>query len=282
MSRLHHSNWDTIDIKKLKRFTPSVIPTSYTLQRDSGNGCAGDPPGYPSYFTRSVHTSQGNSSRYGPVITYEGKHYDLHYEQDWEKSKGILRTLWKPLPLGHPRTQAWIMSTFSHHRHCYQDPSLVEAGKNWSDAMLIWPGGCLGKTPYGTLRKLSFEIEQAQRHRDYDKWTDAHQEAFRIEIEADNARITKLCEAIAKPDTHSATIIIRRYYPEFVPTDDLINVRFERPGNWWETLAKCPSPGTCPGQYSMKHPVNGAWCQMCGWSEKKPTVKDAVKDYVKG
>jgi len=23
-----------------------------------------------------------------------------------------------------------------------------------------------------------------------------------------------------------------------------------------------------PGQYETKHPVNGTWCQMCGWRDK--------------
>ena len=269
MSRLITADWSTINIKALRKLPIYVLPDSYHLQDDMGNGCAGDPPGYPTYFTRSVYTRHGNGPRKGPqyVIrdgsTLRGIYYDWSRETNIRED--IMRKLWNPLPLEHVRTQAWIRATFAHHQHCYQVPALREAGKNWSDAMLTWPGGCLGKTPSGTLRDLKWEIKWATEHRDYDKWTADHKAAFASEIEMDNARIVTECKKVAIPDNHSGTIIVRQYYPEFTPTPELIAAEYESSGYWWEVMAAKPRPEKCPGQYGHAHPVNTTWCQMCGW-----------------
>ncbi len=187
---------------------------------------------------------------------------------DYSKLReALFERLWRPLPLDHPRTVAWIQATFKHHRHCYQVPELRAQGKNWSDAMLIWPGGCCGSTPFGRIERLEREIKYATEHKCYDKWTEEHKIEFARNIERENTRITAMCEEVAVPDNHDATILIRRHYPEFQPTPELIAADFPSPGNWWEVLAENPGPEKCPGQYNHAHPVNGSWCQMCGWHE---------------
>lgn len=279
MKRIESADWSTINLDELLKLPVyDWEGKGYHLQEDSGNGCAGDPPGFPTYFTQSVYTTSGDSpSRgYSLVIVYRGSAYGIepaNWERGdtWEtvsaKREALMRRLWKPLPLSHPRTQAWIRDTFAHHKHCYQVPALRAQGKNWHDAMLIWPGGCLGNTPFGELKKLSWEVEYAQKHRDFDRWTDSHKAAFVAEIEQNNAHVKAACEVVAIPENHDGTIIVRRYYPEFQPTAELIAAEYHRPGNWWETLATNPGPDRCPGQYGHAHPVNGSWCQFCGWHE---------------
>lgn len=273
-TRIAIADWSTINLSELRKLPVfDWEKHGYHLQTDAGNACAGDPPGYPTYFTRSVYNASDNNPRTGfsLVIEYEGKAYGIDpvrwAEKSWEEHKAkldtLMRKLWRPLPLDHPRTQAWIRATFKHHHTCYQVPELKNKG--WQDAMLIWPGGCLGNTPFGKLRDPVFEVEYAQKTRDFDRWTDAHKAAFLREIEQGNAHIKVACEVAAVPDNHDGTIIVRRYYPEFQPTAELINAEFGHPGNWWEVMAEQPKPHECPGQYGNPHPVNGSWCQMCGF-----------------
>lgn len=276
-TRQQIADWSTINLAELRKLPTCQLPTTYHLQADAGNGCAGDPPGFPTYFTRSVYTADGNNPHRGAsmVIAHDGNLYVIEkseWAETWEEHKAkqdsLMLRLWKPLPLDHPRTQAWIRATFAHHRHCYQVPELRAQGKNWSDAMLIWPGGTLGATPYGALRDVAFEINQARKDRDYDRWTEAHKAAFIKEIEQSNAHIKVACEVAAVPDNHDGTIIVRRYYPDFNPTSELI-AGPASPGNWWEVMSQQPTPDRCPGQYGNPHPVNGSWCQMCGWHEER-------------
>lgn len=281
MSRIQKADWSTINLDELRKLPVfDYVKHGYHLQDDSGNGCAGDPPGYPSYFTQAVYNSQGNNpaSGFNYVIVHDGKAYGIDpikwqagetWEKRQESQKELFRRLWKPLPIDHPRTQAWIIATFAHHKNCYQVPELRAQGKNWSDAMLIWPGGCLGKTPFGKLKNLEFEVEHARKHSAFDKWTPIEQGKFIADVEANNKRVTRFCEIVAVPANHDGTIIVQRYYPDFFPTKALLDDGLESEGNWWETLATKPTPQTCPGQYGNAHPVNGKWCQFCGWHEEE-------------
>lgn len=279
-SRINTADWSTINLAELAKLPVVELKAGYRLQDDSGNGCAGDPPGFPTYFTRCVYNSQGNDPGSGPamVIAHGGKLYEVqnakwpagkNWDQVKEEQHALMLRLWNRLPIDHPRTVAWIRATFAHHKHCYQVPELVKAGKHWSDAMLIWPCRHFADTPFGHFRWLEFEIEQAEKNRDFNRWTDAHKAAFIKEIEQSNAHIKAACEVVAVPDNHDGTIIIRRYYPEFQPTAELIAAEFNHPGNWWETLSTRPTADQCPGQYGHAHPVNGSWCQLCGWHEDR-------------
>jgi hypothetical protein len=186
-------------------------------------------------------------------------------ESTLEERDALMKRLYVPLPVTHPRTQAWIRETFAHHRHCYQVPELRAAGKNWSDAMLIWPGGCCGNTPFGRLLNSEHEIEHAKANLCYDKWTEEAKRDFCQNIVSNNSRVIEMCQKVAVPENHDATILVRKVYPDFQPTAELIEAKFDRPGNWWEVLAENPGPDNCPGQYGHSHPVNGNWCQFCGW-----------------
>lgn len=275
-SRINSADWSTINLVQLRRLPVYRLPPTYKLQDDSGNGCAGDPPGFPTYFTRSVYTQYGNNPPrgYSLVITgpdtggcrgVEPANWAGSWEENRAKHDALMLRLWNKLPLDHPRTRAWIAATFSHHRHCYRVPG-TEA-LPWSDdkAMLIWPGGCLGKTPFGRIENEKFSVEWATEHEGFAKWRHEEQEAFRTKLRLSNARIIAKCEPIATPENHHGTILVRRFYPEFNPTPELFSEDLKSTGNWWETLAERPTPENCPGQYSMAHPTGGSWCQFCGW-----------------
>jgi hypothetical protein len=190
----------------------------------------------------------------------EGRH------RTWEQRDALMKSLYIPLPITHPRVQAWIAGRFLHHKRCYQVPELRAAGKNWHDAMLIWPGGCLGRTPFGELRDETSEIKYALERQCYAKWTDEAKRDFSRAIADNNARVTEMCQKVAIPDNHGGTIIVREVYPDFQPTAELLEARFERPGDWWEVLTENPGPKHCPGIHGQPHPANGRWCQFCGWT----------------
>lgn len=271
-TRIATADWSTINLERLHKLPAVKLPPTYRLQGDMGNGCAGDPPGYPSYFTRSVYTGTGDNPSRGAVTVIGGHVVETAEFGSWDKREARLRRLWVPLPLEHPRTQAWIVSTFRHHRHCYHVPGAESLNFHDDKRMLIWPGGCLDKTPFGTLKDMDGEIKWATEHESFGKWRDEEKEAFKAAIVTNNARITRECEAIATPENATATIIVRRYYPEFTPTPDLFSADLEAPGNWWEVMAECPTPETCHGQYGTAHPVNTSWCQMCGWHAPEPAA----------
>ena len=71
------------------------------------------------------------------------------------------------------------------------------------------------------------------------------------------------------PEHHLAYLAVKEYYPEAEPRLDLI----ETPpiygkgaeGHWWERHDNPPKPEECKGETWRAHPVNGDWCQVCGW-----------------
>jgi len=256
MTRLENADWSTINLVELRKLPAYHLPPTYYLQKGSGNGGLGDPPGFPTYFTQSVYTGYGNTPPrgYSLVIRYGATTSGItpaRWEGDWEthksKQEALMRRLWIPLPLNHPRTVAWIQATFAHHQHCYQDSRL--AG-NWTDKSIIFP------VPAWQLKTFA----------DDKRFSDEWRTKERAAIKQANAEIRAQAKAAATPDNHEGTILVRKYYPDFQPTKRLMINDFPAPGNWWETMAECPTPETCPGQYGHPHPVNEKWCQMCGWS----------------
>jgi hypothetical protein len=271
MSRLSNLCWSTIDLNVLRSLPRVELPQSMHLQSDCGGGCAGDPPGFPTYFTRDVYSATGNSPRrnwkgHCKVISFGGVLHgvepNIWSEKDtWDSRREtqhkLFMRLWNKLPLDHPRTVAWIQSTYIHHRHCYQSSSKTGS---WSDKMIIYP------VPSYKLRHFH----------DDSRFNDDWRAKEKASIEAYNANIMEMATREATWDNHDATILIRRFYPEWdVPEhnrDLYLEPEWDHPGNWWETLESRPTPETCPGQYSMKHPCNITWCQMCGYKTEEALV----------
>ena len=254
----------TLNIAALEKLRTYELPGSYHLQSDPGNGCAGDPPGYPTYLTRNIYTQYGNSPAYREgrptmVICHGGKNYVVEsYGQSDEKREQILHKLWKPLPLDHPRTRAWIIGTYMHFHHCYQDVERPEYGR---------PGTLIFPVPsYKLKTPKQFKVTPGATPEEMAKLQEA-MDAELAAVNAHNEAERLRAERVATPENHKAVLIIRRYYPDYQPEQELIDnpSAFERPGNWWETMDEAPSPENCPGQYGHRHPVNNSWCQFCGW-----------------
>jgi hypothetical protein len=99
---------------------PVYAKTWNELQPEYGVSCFGNPPGYPSYFRQSVHGR--DKSCVASVIVLDGVWYRID-ASDWnsDTAAAILRSLWSPLPLDHPRTRLWIRDTYRQVHRCYGD-----------------------------------------------------------------------------------------------------------------------------------------------------------------
>lgn len=247
-------DYSTIDRDALRKLPIAKLAPTYELQSDPGNGCFGDPPGYPTYFTRSVYTSHGNTPGRGAqmVITVPGEGLRIvEHSEDWkrgdatDKRNARLRKLWKPLPLDHPRTRAWIKSLYLHFKNCYTN---VEAAPHSNDRTIIYP------VPSYKLKTF----------RDEERFNDEYRAAQRAEVEAYNRMIVEEATALCTPETHSAVVTIRGFYPDYQPQLELIdNPPTQHGGDWWERYAENFTPETCPGSHGRAH-NSGDWCQMCG------------------
>ena len=244
----------TINRRALAMLPVHKMPPSYQLQRSPGNGCAGDPPGHPTYFTQAVYTMHGNTPARGAQMVIFGR--VVQSSTDWDsvkswdeyhaKYQARMKKLWLPLPLDHPRTVEWIKRTYSHFNHCYQHPTEQEHGK---------PKTVILPVPYYELQSFT----------DDPRFSDEWREKEKAAIEQRNQEVTKEREGVCTPDNHMAVVIIRRYYPDHEPNLDYITDAPEHGGTWWERYATRPAPEDCPGDIGMKHPINGSWCQMCGY-----------------
>jgi hypothetical protein len=130
-------------------------------------------------------------------------------------------------------------------RHCYFDETA-------SSNTLIYP------VPDYMLKTFHDDEQFSEEWRAKEK----------LAIEQANKEIIEHVRKVATPDNHNATRTIRKYYPQFVPTEELIDNTPLSIGDWWAKLEERPTPETCPGEYGMKHPVNGEWCQFCGWRKE--------------
>ena len=238
-------DYSTIDTDRLARLPLYKKPPTYDLQRDPGNGCYLDPPGYPTYFTRSVYTQHGNSPARGPQLILLGRVVD-------PGTGGFdladrLKKLYKPLPIDHPRVVAWITALYRYFHNCYRNP--CAGGEN---EMLIYP------VPYHRLRSFV----------DDPRFSDNWREVEKISIALANRKLEAAAQPVAIPENHMAVIRIREFYPDYEPDFYQISANSTPlPGDWWERLAENPGPDHCPGLHGRKHPASGNWCQMCGWRE---------------
>lgn len=248
-------DYSTLDAKALSGLKPYKLPPTYHLQEDSGNGCFLDPPGYPSYFTRSVYTQHGNSPPRGPyyVLTPPGRGcLIVPHACESEKVEAVYRRLWNPLPLDHPRSVAWLRTLAGYFRSCYADDERPEYGR---------PGTLIHPLPHYKLKTAHLDPN----------WTEEYKAAKLAEVEAFNRQERERAGRIATPDNHKAVRFVRKFYPEFDPPawffdDAEAGYGKGGPGHWWETEAEQPTPETCKPRSVGRHPVNGSWCQWCGWN----------------
>jgi hypothetical protein len=231
---------------------------------EMGSGCFLDAPGYPSYFIKHIYTPSGDDPTTGPrhLIVVPGEEpRTIRDGNDGTISKMVLRLLWKPLPIDHPRVQSWIRYVYSYMKNCYTntDPKETwpEEDKKSFSSLVIWP------VP-------SYKLE---RFRDEWRATEVGR------VEAANEATLAYYSKFATPENHNAVRLIREFYPSHQPDLSLISAvrgSYGSDGNWWETLAEKPTPENCPGEFrwspmtgNSKHPVGGTCCQVCGWRKPK-------------
>lgn len=233
-------DFSTIDTVQLRKHEVVIASRKY-VQDSCGNGCAGDAPGYPSYFTKTVYGA--NDRMRCMAIELYGTLYAIwNADHDERDSAAILRRLWLPLPIDHQRVRLWIRETYRHHSRCYN---------GWGDDMVIYP------VPAWQLKVYTYDP----------RWKEEFITAHKAEVDASNERVIKHAQALATPENHNAVRLIRKFYPEHAPDLSLIeNSPTESRGFWWETEAERPSEADCAAtqRWHKKHPFSTSWCQWCG------------------
>jgi hypothetical protein len=209
------------------------------------------------------HTSldHGNSPSKGPtqVIAHGSQLYVTASNKDWEgvadfnqmqaKLDARLRSLWKPLPVSSERVRLWMRHCYQHFAHCSHDPELEESGK---PALLLYP------VPPYKLRHFADDVRFSAEWRALE-----HKK-----IDLENREIVARAERLATPERHKAVTWIRRFYADYAPDLPLIAAPpTEGLAHWYEVEAECPTPERCRSRNGMRHPVNGTWCQVCGWQQ---------------
>lgn len=226
-------DYSTIDLAILKRMGQYSLPNGKQLSSSWGAGCFMDPPGYPTYFLRSVYTRSGNNPEAGPteVFDYFGALYVTRRAEDWkhipvgtdvwdyiqEQHADLMRNLWNPLPIDHQRVQFWIRRTMSYFRNCYSKDG---DDRNVSNMVRFGP-------------------------------PDYH--------------LGYICVKYFYPDV---TIEIVSLENSGAYGRNTLGI-----GDWIEREAVQPTPDRCwPTNGRMDdsgwcHAQNGSWCQYCGWYE---------------
>lgn len=257
-------DYSTLNLVALRRLPVHKLPVTYHYGTSLGSACAGDPPGYPSYFLQNVYDRWGNTPARGAeaVICYQGVAYVVYRSSDWDgcatweelcqKREARLRRLWKPLPLEHPRTQAWIGDSRRHHANCYQR---LDVPGDWNQRLHV--GAWTFTETVNLAKHLGLCAVDAWLDAPAEDETEAWQEYHELAFEVRAA-------------SADATILVRRFYPEY-KHDEVTEVPAV-PTQWWEVLPEQPNPETCPGQVRYGdhkgHPYNGSWCQICGWKSE--------------
>lgn len=260
-------DYSTIDIDRLKKYQTYILPMTYRLQRGMGNGCFLDPPGYPTYFTRHVYTQHGNDPWRGPqmVITYNSRHYVVDSLPDhnrcevksWDRRhksfQNRMRKLWLPLPIGHPRTQAWISYCSGYFKNCYEDPRKDENKRKYAGEVKIGPWSTKEVIEVAPLLGLEVPIVLLGRE-DYELfYTD-------MKLALPLADLGAAVENL----TYRPLTYIRQWYPEYDPWLHGREPGYGTVGDWWEIWDHRPSPDECPGKDWAKHGQYD-YCQFCGW-----------------
>lgn len=244
------STLDTILLASLPQY---LLPRTYSVDSGMGLGCLLDPPGYPTYFLRHVFTKSGNlpQRKAQVVIKFLGKYYVIATaDSTQDEIDALIRRLWKPLPLEHPRTQAWIADMIRYYKGCYVDPRPGAGRFGTSIRVPSVDGDWSNDDILEIAQVLGIKIEGIRFY------PSSEQPGVRWAV----------AKKMVMEMTNAATWFIRRHYPDYVFTGTP-----EYTGDWYSILAERPTPENCPGKIwswgDTAHPVNSDWCQVCGWHE---------------
>lgn len=240
---------------------PEKIPASF---RNESMGSFLSPPDYPDLSGSLRYGSSRNgggdcalSSAYEDDDGYFSEQLPAHIVSElkrrfdeWEKSKPAIDS---------PRVIAWMQHLYAYMKNCYTDEQAqAEPFEYGKPATIIFP------VPYYKLRTFRDDPRFSE------EWRTSEQRTIKLSNDELRAKYAVVCT----PDNHNAVRYIRKYYPEHQPRLDWITSTPRNPGDWYEKLEAPPRPEDCPGDARVrsKHPVNGSWCQFCGWyaeDEKK-------------
>lgn len=271
-----HFDFSTINLAVLESYPVYKKPPTYHISGHAGMGCAGDAPGFPSYFLRSVYTQHGNSGRGNPVVIQHpnGTLYKVGSDKE-PYTAASLKKLWKPLPLDHPRVQAWIAHTYWHFHDMYIDHSEKEYGQErhiyWKlpEPRIMENGDVIGRPLIAglnlfktTLPRPSWILEHLA------KWgTDDMKEQIekyfgpnilldmhKLDIVLTNGYIDDLrySEYVSAaltlqqmyleskleyitPQNHMAVRAIRKFYPQHQP--DIAKIEHSEPATIWQEIS---------------------------------------------
>lgn len=242
---------------------PDKEPSKFRgwISKKDGMGGFLEPPGHPDHYCHLAYGKDSGAS-ISSVIEDEDGEYADHLAPDVLKQVQELYAQWertKP-PIDHPRTLAWMQHAYAHFAHCYKDDKAeAEPFEYGRPATLIFP------VPYYKLRQFRDDPRFSE------EWRVRELAVIKQENDEIKAKYAKVCT----PENYSAVRLIRRYYPEHEPRLDWIATPPQQPGNWYEELETQPTPDNCPGDMGHKHPVNGSWCQFCGWYAPKEAPVNA-------
>lgn len=280
-----HMDHSTLNLVEIARLPVAQIRQRHYIDQSVGSACFGDPPGYPSYFVSHVYTQGGNEPRAAghPTDVLRLDYCDVEDKQfrvlrtiegPWDDAFGaLLRSLYLPLPLDHERVQAWIIDKFRHHKHHYVHPSKTDKNCQDRPASFFW-------SRETGLATHSYDVfannERPLYERSVPDWiveveAETHKRLVAVEkerVRKARATLNDDTAKLATPENHFAVRYVRRWYPDFEPTEALIHDPPASVGMWWETEAEQPTPETCEPRSCGPHPVNKTWCQWCGWREE--------------
>lgn len=219
-----------------------------------GSGCFMDPPSYPTHFY-SIATGKGRNSGCMSLDSALDEEEAEHLPDAVLDRVRQLITDWQTTrpALDSPRALAWMADCYAHFKSCYvDDHQIAEPFEYDKPATIIYP------VPSYKLKHFHDDPRFSEEWRTKEK----------AAIEQANNEILAAYAKVAIPDNHQAVRFIRKFYPEHQPRLDWIGTAPQNPGHWYKTLDAPPTPENCPGERGIgKHPVNGSWCQFCGWHE---------------
>ena len=139
-------DFSTLNLAELRKLPMFELPGGWSRQRHPGGGCFTDPPGFPTYYTRSIYTGRGDEPRSGPDTIIEdpetgAMHALPRYEGRGEELRALMAKLYVRLPFEHPRVQAWVSYLFGYFRNCYEDPAVPMAERAHAARLLIPKAG---------------------------------------------------------------------------------------------------------------------------------------------
>ncbi|MFA5401259.1 MAG: hypothetical protein WC359_12500 [Dehalococcoidia bacterium] len=221
------------------------LPDGFHLG-DRGCGCFLEPPGHPTYFVRPIYNSRGDSPSRPPYYKLSGTGYE-----------DLDDLPFTPIPYESPRVKEWEINLYRHMTRCYHDESIEDRDKT-----MIFP------VPYYKLKHFLDDPRFSE------EWRIKERAAIKQANDAVIAHALK----VAVPENHRAYLAVKKYYPDAKPRLELIGrSKFPPSSNWWTIMEERPTPDKCPGEYGKPHPVNGDWCQFCGWMGKKEADENSDK-----